>query len=172
MSGAGPAARGLIAICAGFFFASVWAQPELRPLPSELRSLSDEVGALSDAEGKDLTQSLQDMFDSTGVRVIVLISGTTKPETIPDYAERLAQRWTLERATDPTHSIFVIVAVDDREMQILPGRALRPQAELTDPLIGRDLAPFFRERRYFEALTRVTRRLRSVIEKGRPRARR
>ena len=164
MSHLGSAARGLIAICAGSFLATGWTQPELRPLPPLLRSVSDEVGALSDAQGKDLSKSLQDIFESTSVRVIVVITETPKPEPIADYAERLARRWTLERAIDPTQSIFVIVSVDDREMQVLPGRALRRDAELTDPLIARGLAPLFRERRYFEGLIKLTERLRGILE--------
>lgn len=160
----GLVARGLVAIGAGFFLATGWTQPELRPLPLLLRSVSDEAGALSDAQGKDLSKSLQDIFESTSVRIIVVIAETPRPEPIADYAERLARRWTLERAIDPTQSIFVIVAVDDREMQLLPGRALRPEAELTNPLIVRDLAPLFRERRYFEALMKLTERLRGILD--------
>ncbi len=168
MSHLGSAARGLVAICAGFFLATGWTQPELRPLPLLLRSVSDEVGALSDAQAKDLSKALQDIFESTSVRTMVVIAGTVKPEPIPDYAERLARRWTLERALDPTQSIFVIVAVDDREMQVLPGSALRLDMELTDPSIARDLAPLFRERRYFEALMKLMERLRGILESNMP----
>lgn len=168
MSHLGSAARGLVAICACFFLATGWTQPELRPLPPLLRSVSDEVGALSDAQGKDLSKALQDIFASTSVRIIVVVVETTKPEAKSDYAERLAHRWTLERAIDPTRSIFMIVAVDDREMQMLLGRALRPKAQLTDPLIARDLAPLFRERRYFEALLKLTERLRGILKGNMP----
>jgi uncharacterized protein len=164
----GSVARGLIAICAGFFLATGWTQPELRPLPLLLRSVSDEVGALSDAQGKALSKFLQDIFESTSVRIIMVIAETTKPEPVEDYAERLARRWSRERALDPTRAVFVIVAVDDREMQVLPGSALRLDAELTDPSIARNLVPLFRERRYFEALMKLTQRLRGILEGNKP----
>lgn len=164
------AARCLIALSAGLFHAAGWAQTAPPQPPPPLRSLSDGVGALTDSQESELSSALQEAFESTGVRIIMVIAATTKPELIEDYAERLARRWTRERALDPTRAVFVIVAVDDREMQVLPGHALRLDTELTDPEIARDLVPLFRERRYFEALTLLTRRLRSVIENGPPQA--
>lgn len=101
----------------------------------------------------------------------MIIVETTAPEPIEDYADRLARRRNRERAIDPTRSIFVIVAVNDREMQVLPGRALGLDAELTGAEIARGLVPLFRERRYFEALMRLTGRLRSIVENHLPKTR-
>ncbi len=166
----GPAVRGLIVICGGLFLATGWAQPELRPLPPLIPTLSDAAGALTDAEGFELSKSLQEVVEATSVRIIMIIVETTAPEPIEDYADRLARRWNRERAIDPTRSIFVIVAVNDREMQVLPGRALGLDAELTGAEIARGLVPLFRERRYFEALMRLTARLRGILEHRRPQA--
>lgn len=73
-----------------------------------------------------------------------------------------------EHAIDPERTVFVIAAIGDREMQVLPGRALRLDAELTDPEIARDLTLLLRERRYFEALMILTERIRDVIRNNRP----
>ncbi len=158
------AARGVAVICAALFLATGWAQ-ELRPLPPHMRILSDEIHALSDAEGVELSRSLQEVVDSTGILVVMVIAETTKPEPIREYAERLARQWARERAIEPARSIFVIVAVSDREMQVLPGRDLRWGAKLSETDVTRDLAPLFRERRYFEALTKLTALLRATITK-------
>ena len=151
-------------ICAGLFIATGWAQ-ELRPLPPHKRILSDEIHALSDAEGVELSRSLQEVVDSTGILVVMVIAETTRPEPIRDYAERLALQWAHERTIEPGRSVFVIVAVSDREMRVLPGRDLRWGAELSESDVTQDLGPLFRERRYFEALTKLTARLRARITK-------
>ena len=99
---------------------------QLRPLPPLLRTVSDEVGALSAEEGRAISRSAEEIFERTGVRVIVVIAETTEPEEIEDYTERLGQRWKRERHLVPEHSVFVVLAVRDREFQVMPGRALSP----------------------------------------------
>ena len=137
---------------------------QLRPLPPLLRTLSDEVGVLSVDEGRALSRSAEKTFERTGVRVIVVIAETTKPEEIEDYTERLGQRWKRERHLVPERSIFVVLSVRDREFQVMPGKGL----ESVDRALKKreaytGLAPLFREGRYFEALVTVNRRLLEMI---------
>jgi uncharacterized membrane protein YgcG len=154
----------VIGICAGLFLATGWAQSELRPPPPFIRILIDEVGALTDAQGNELSKSLQELHESTRVLVVMVITGTTAPQPVEDYVEYLAHQLAHEGAFDPARSVFVIVALNDRALQILPGRALRLDESLTGKGITRDLVPLLRERRYFEALMRLTVRLREIIE--------
>ena len=133
---------------------------EPRPLPSLLRTLSDEVGALSVEEGGALSRSAEEIFDRTGVRVIIVIAETTEPEEIEGYTERLGQRWKRERDLVPERSIFVVLSLKDREFQVMPGKGLESvDRELKKPEAYAGLAPLFREGRYFEALMTVNRRL-------------
>lgn len=142
---------------------SVLAQ-ELRPLPPLLRTLSDEVGALSVEEGRALSRSAEEIFDRTGVRVIIVIAETTRPEQIEDYTERLGQRWKRERDLVPERSVFVVLAVQDREFQVMPGKGLEfVDRELKKPEAYAGLAPLFRERRYFDALMSVNNRLLNML---------
>lgn len=139
---------------------------QLRPLPPLLRTLSDEVGVLSLEEGRALSRSAEEIFDRTGVRVIVVIAETTKPEEIEDYTERLGQRWKRERHLVPERSIFVVLAVRDREFQVMPGKGLESiDRELKKQEAYAGLAPLFREERYFEALMTVNARLLDLILK-------
>ncbi len=147
-------------------YALVASAQQLRPLPPLLRTLSDEVGVLSGEEGRALSRSAEETFDRTGVRVIVVIAETTKPEEIEDYTERLGQRWKRERHLVPERSIFVVLAVRDREFQVMPGKGLESvDRELKKPEAYAGLAPLFREERYFEALMTVNARLLDLIVK-------
>lgn len=142
------------------------AAQQLRALPPLLRTVSDEVGALSVEEGRALSRSAEDIFERTGVRVIVVIAETTRPEEIEDYTERLAQRWKRERHLVPERSVFVVLAVRDREFQVMPGKGLESvDRELKKPEAYAGLAPLFREGRYFEALITVNQRLLGMILK-------
>ena len=158
------AAQCLLAIWGGFQLLPVAAQPTLRPLPPLLRTLSDEVAVLNVDEGLKLSRSMEAILHETGVRVVMVIAQTTRPEAVEDYTERLAERWRRERGIDPRRSIFVVVAVQDREMQVMPGKGLESiDRELSRPGTFSDLAPLFRSDRYFEALMTVNARLRECV---------
>jgi hypothetical protein len=81
-----------------------------------------------------------------------------------DYTERLGQRWKRERHLVPERSIFVVLAVQDREFQVMPGKGLEfVDRELKKPEAYAGLAPLFRERRYFDALMSVNNRLLNML---------
>lgn len=163
-----PAARCLTALCACVVLSAGCAPTEPLPPFRSMRNFSDEVGVLTEAQDLELSNSLLEVFESTGVRIVMALVRSTAPEPVEDYADWLARRLGREHAIDPERTVFVIAAIDDREMQILPGRALRLDTELTDPEIARDLALLLRERRYFEALMILTGRIRDVIRNNRP----
>ena len=142
--------------------ATAWGQA-LRDLPPIMRTVSDEVGALTDDEGKVLSSALQHILDEDGIRVVLVIAETTRPEPIKDYADRLSRRWAQDRGIDPARAIFMVVSVNDREMMVLPGRNLGLEVALADPALGQGLPPLFRERRYYDALMTLTNRVHHLI---------
>ena len=145
------------------------AQKALRPLPPLLRTLSDEVGVLSAKEGRELSRSIEEVEARTGVRMVMVIAETVEPEPIEDYAERLARRWERERSIDLARSVFVVIAVKDRAMQVSPGRAVEGvDRALARSGLSSDLRPLFRSGRYFEALMDLTSCIREIIEKNPP----
>lgn len=140
------------------------AQQGLRPLPPLLRSVSDEAGVLSGDEGPRLARALEQTRVRTGVRIIMAIPETTQPEAIHEYGARLIQRWIGERALDMNNSILIVIAVRDREVQVLPGRELMAvDRELNRRGMLAELAPLFRQGRYFEALMALNARLAELI---------
>lgn len=162
--------KGLVAVLLLAPLAVSALAQELRPLPPLLRTLSDEVGALSVEEGRALSRSAEAIFDRTGVRVIIVIAETTRPEEIEDYTERLGQRWKRERHLVPELSVFVVLAVQDREFQVMPGKGLDfVDRELKKPEAYAGLVPLFRERRYFDALMTLNQRLLDMLLRRRNR---
>ena len=154
----------LLIVAAVLFPSPAFAQQELRPLPPLLRSVSDEVGALSAEQGEKLSVALYDILRKAGVRMVLVFAETTRPELLEDYAERLAQRWARDRAIDPTRTIFVIVAINDREMRVMPGRALGLSEALYQSGSTVDLDEHFRDGRFFDGLMLLTARIRKLIE--------
>lgn len=134
-----------------------------RPLPPVMRTLSDEVGVLSVEEGRKLAGELEGILKEDGIRVVLVIAETVRPEPIEDYARRLSQRWASTRGVDPARAIFMIVAVSDREMVVMPGSDLELEARLARSDVTNGLPPLFRQGRYYEALMSLTERLHGVI---------
>lgn len=160
--------RCLALLLAVFLAISAFAQPALRPLPPLLRTLNDEVGVLSADEGRRLSRAIEEVTDRTGTTIVMVIAETTKPQALEDYGERLAQRWRRERGLDTDRSIFVVLSVQERELQVMPGKALHT-FDRGPALSGAvaDLGPLFREQRYFDALMKLTDRLAELIRKDR-----
>lgn len=163
--------RSVVATLVLLMFALAARAEELRALPPLLHTVSDEVGALSVDQGRALSRSAEDIFDRTGVRVIIVIAETTRPEEIEDYTERLEQRWKRERDLLPERSIFVVLAVEDREFQVMPGKGLEfVDRELKKPEAYAGLSPLFRQGRYFDALMTVNQRLLEIVLKQKSRS--
>ena len=158
----------LLVACASLIVSGAHAQADLAPLPSILRTVNDEVGVLSDEQGIRLTRRLVDILEQTGVRIVVVITGSVGAEPIEDYADRLAPRWARERRVDPERMIIVVVAVRDRYMVARPGRALRLATQLDTAEIAGQVGPLFGRGNYYEGLLLLADRILGVIEKHPP----
>lgn len=158
--------KSTLGVSACLLLAFAVSAEELRPLPPLLRALSDEVGVMSIEEGRRLARSLEGVLERTGVRVVVVIAETTRPEAIEDYGARLARRWRRERQLDVEHTVFIVLAVRDREMQVMPGKALPDiEGDLERAGTLRELAPLFRAGRYFEALMKLNAEIDRLVRK-------
>ena len=120
---------------------AVSAHNALRPFPPSLHPISDEVGVLSANEGAQLAGLLQDMLYHTGVKIVMVIAETTKPESSDAYAGRLVEHWTRRQAVDPARTVVVVLALRDRELTVMAGHSLPAlQAEIArGAALSRDL---------------------------------
>ncbi|MDI3564716.1 YgcG family protein [Bradyrhizobium sp. Arg816] len=105
----------------------------------------DQTGTLSSGDVAALTQKLRDFETRKGSQVAVLIVPTTQPETIEQFAIRVADAWKIGRKKVDDGAILV-VAKNDRHLRIEVGYGL--EGALTDVtsrrIIDEIITPKFR----------------------------
>lgn len=140
---------------------TAYGQAGLRELPPLLRAISDEIGVISVSEGRKLFRHIARVEDERGIKIIVVVAETVRPETIEDYTRRLLAHWRAgSRALDEGRYVFVVVAVKDRELRITPGSKtmdIVEELERTGALKG--VPPLLRQARYFDALDAIVTQL-------------
>lgn len=83
----------------------------------------DRTGTLSGGDIASLTQTLKNLEARKGSQVAVLIVPTTSPETIEQFAIRVAEAWKIGRKKIDDGALLV-VAKDDRRLRIEVGYGL------------------------------------------------
>ncbi|MEO6024157.1 MAG: YgcG family protein [Burkholderiales bacterium] len=83
----------------------------------ERRIVADLTGTLSAQQQQALTEKLRAFEARKGSQIAVLIVPTTQPETIEQYALRVADAWKLGRKGVDDGALLVI-AKDDRKLRI------------------------------------------------------
>lgn len=116
------------------------AVPELR------HRVTDTAGMLTPAQRDDLTALLR----AQPVAIAVLLVDSTLPETIEQYAIRVADAWLLgDRKRDD--GILILVARSDRRMRIEVGYGL--EGDLPDArakrIVDEAIAPRFKQKDYY-----------------------
>ena len=133
-------------LCAVMLFAPgiLWAnEVAVPPLTAQV---VDTTGTLSTVQQAALIQKLQAFETSKGSQIAVLLVQTTQPETIEQYALRVAENWKIGRKNVDDGAILV-VALQDRALRIEVGYGL--EGALTDitskRIIEEIIVPQFRQ---------------------------
>ena len=87
-------------------------------VPALAARVTDLTATLSPAQRASLDQTLATFEARKGSQIVVLIVPTTAPETIEQFALRVAEQWRIGRSTVDDGAILVI-AKDDRTLRIL-----------------------------------------------------
>ena len=136
----------VLGLCAGMWLAPAHAQvavPELKTYVTDL------TRTLTPNQQDSLVQLLKSLDLRKGSQIAVLLVPTTQPETIEQYAIRVADAWKLGRKGIDDGALL-LVALDDRAVRIEVGRGLEgalPDAvanRITDEII----VPFFKQGDY------------------------
>jgi uncharacterized protein len=96
---------------------------DLVPVPVLAARVTDLTGALADAERQALEQTLAAFEQRKGSQIAVLIVPSTAPETIEQYAMRVAESWRLGRK-GVDDGALLLIARDDRRLRIEVGYGL------------------------------------------------
>ena len=124
---------------------AIAAEGDIVAIPKLVKRVTDLTATLSAADEARIEARLKAFEEKKGAQIAVLIVATTQPETIFDYAIRVAEAWKLGRK-DVDDGVLFVIAKGDRKLQILPGRGT--QGVLTDAMskriISEIVAPKFR----------------------------
>ena len=99
---------------------AAWADVTVPPLTGRV---VDQTGTLSADDIAGLTQTLKGLELRKGSQIAVLIVPTTEPETIEQYAIRVAEAWKIGRKKVDDGALLV-VAKNDRKLRIEVGYGL------------------------------------------------
>lgn len=117
----------------------------------------DEAKLLTPEERNRLEQVLKAVFDSTSNQINILTLDSLNGEDIDDYAVRVFSQWKLG-GEKKDNGVLWVIALKDRKFRIEVGYGL--EGVLTDALSSRihrnEVAPSFREGKYFEGIARGT----------------
>lgn len=134
------------------------------PVPPLSGRVTDRTATLTDEQKSALEQTLRSFEARRGSQVAVLIVPTTAPETIEQYALRVAEQWKPGRKKVDDGALLV-VAKDDRTLRIEVGYGL--EGALTDAaskrIISEVIVPRFRQGDFYGGITAGVDRILRVI---------
>jgi len=135
------------------------------PVPPMGAWVTDQTATLTNEQKSALEQTLRSFEARKGSQVVVLIVHSTAPETIEQFALRVAEEWKPGRKNVDDGAILV-VAKDDRALRIEVGYGL--EGALTDAdskrIISEIIVPRFRQGDYYGGITAGVDRILRVID--------
>jgi uncharacterized protein len=138
---------------------------ELVAVPALTGRVIDQTGTLSAAERADLDNRLAALERRKGSQIAVLVVATVRPESIEQYAIRVAETWKLGRK-GVDDGLLLVVAKDDREVRIEVGYGLEgaiPDAT-ANRVIDEYLVPAFRAGDYARGIGAAVDRLIALVD--------
>jgi uncharacterized protein len=107
---------------AAAWLASVHAQG-VQPVPPLTAHVVDQTGTLDAIQVKGLEDKLMAFEQAKGTQIAILMVGTTQPEDIASYANRVGNVWKIGRK-GVGDGVLVVVAKDDRKVRIEVAKTL------------------------------------------------
>ena len=135
------------------------------PVPPLTGRVTDQTATLTAEQKAALEQTLQAFEARKGSQIAVLIVPTTAPETIEQYALRVAEQWKLGRKKVDDGAVLV-VAKNDRALRIEVGYGL--EGALNDAtskrIISEIIVPRFKQGDFYGGITAGTDQIIRVID--------
>ena len=143
---------------------SVQTQAEIAIPPLEAR-ITDLTGTLSQTQRAQLDGKLRDLESRKGSQIAILLVPTTEPETIEQYAIRVAEQWKLGRK-GIDDGVLILAALQDHTLRLEVGYGLEgviPDA-IAKRVISEIMLPSFRQGDYYNGLAAGVDRLVRLID--------
>jgi uncharacterized protein len=145
-----------------FLCATGWAQVAVPPLTAQV---VDQTGTLTSEQKAELERRLRQFELRKGSQIAVLVVASTAPETVEQYALRVAEQWKLGRKGIDDGALL-LVAKDDRAVRIEVGYGL--EGALNDAtasrIIREIIVPRFRDGDFYGGVNAGVDAMRGVIE--------
>ena len=149
----------LFALVAPLFLAA--AEVAVPPL---MGRITDQTATLTTDQVRTLEQTLQAFEAKKGSQIAVLVVASTQPETIEQYAIRVAEQWKLGRKNVDDGAILV-VAKNDRAVRIEVGYGLEGALNdaVSNRIISEEIVPRFKRGAFYEGIAAGMDRMIRVI---------
>jgi uncharacterized protein len=135
------------------------------PVPPLAGRVTDQTATLTGEQKSALEQTLRSFEARKGSQIAVLIVPSTAPESIEQYALRVAEKWKPGRKNVDDGALLV-VAKDDRTLRIEVGYGL--EGALTDAackrIISEIIVPRFRQGDFYGGITAGVDQILGVID--------
>ena len=124
------------------------------PVPPLTGRVTDQTTSFTAEQKATLEQTLQTFEARKGSQLAVLIVATTAPETIEQYAVRVAEQWKLGRKKVDDGAILV-VAKNDRAVRIEVGYGLEGALNdaISKRIISESITPRFTQGDFYDGVT-------------------
>jgi len=147
------------------FFALLGSAADEVFVPPLKARVTDLTATLSAEQAAALEGNLAQFERAQGSQIAILIVPTAQPETIEQYAIRVAEAWKIGRK-GVDDGVIVLVAKNDRKLRIEVGRGLEgalPDA-IAKRIVAEVIGPRFKAGDFYGGLRDGVARIESVIQ--------
>jgi len=134
--------------------AAAWASDGLATIPPLASRVTDLTTTLSASDRASLEARLAEFERKTKGQLALLVVPTAQPETIEQFALRVAETWKIGRA-GADNGIVLVLAMRERKARIEVGRGWEgalPDVE-AKRIIREVMAPFFKQGQFAQGVT-------------------
>lgn len=133
-----------------FGFIAVGNAQTLQPVPKLTARVTDLTATLSADEREGLENKLATVERDKGAQIALLLVPTVQPESIEQYALRVAEAWRLGRQ-GVDDGVLLLIAKNDRKLRIEVGYGL--EGALNDAtakrIVSEVISPHFRQNDFY-----------------------
>lgn len=136
-----------------------------QPIPELITRVTDLTNTLSPTQKHLLEQQLGQLESKKGSQLVVLVTPSTQPESIEQYAFRVAEYWKLGRE-GADDGVLLLIAKNDRKLRIEVGYGLEgviPDA-IAKRVIAETISPYFKAGDFYGGITAGVNQLERLIE--------
>ena len=134
-------------------------------IPPLTARVTDLTSTLDAAQKQELESRLAQFEAKKGSQIALLLLPTTQPETIDQYAIRVAEAWKLGRK-GVDDGVLLLIAKDDRTMRIEVGYGLEgvlPDA-IAKRIIAETITPHFKNGDFYRGIAAGIEQMIAVVE--------